>query len=159
MKKYLIIFLLLTSCAKKPGWPASVTFQSLDSSQTETALNYLKSLSEETKMELFNFNKVEGNFKIIITKKSFNQNENYLGLATVTEVGCLVQLNEIIFLNSDFKDYFKPVLYHELGHCAGMIHDPKEGEIMFHVGSPESFYTQDAFNRFFNQLANFVNSY
>jgi len=155
--KYLIVcLLLLTGCAKKITWPASVNFESLNNLEVEAITNSLKDLSTNSKKELFYFEDKSNSFKITVTKMA-NDNK-HLGMASVTEETCLVQLNEIVFEES-YSSYFVPVLYHEVGHCAGMMHDPTEGEIMYYIGSPIDFYTQDAFQRFFNQLVDFVNKH
>ena len=156
--KYLIVCLLLLSgCAKEVTWPASIKFQSLNNLEVEAITNSLKDLSQSTNRELFYFEERPNSFKITITKMDYQSNSKYLGRATITEGTCLVELNEVV-LEDSYSSFFVPVLYHELGHCTGMGHNPNEGEIMYYVGSSIDFYSQDAFNRFFNEFVQFVNN-
>lgn len=158
--RYLIIFLLLLpSCAKKITWPASVNLQGLNDLEAQGVINTLKDLSQSSKKELFYFDGDKSDsLKIVITKMDYAHNSTHLGQATPTGATCLIQLNEVVFQDS-YGSFFVPVLYHEVGHCAGMGHDPKEGEIMYHVGAPKDYYADAAYQRFFDQLVDFVNRY
>lgn len=158
MRNLLLCLLLLSGCAKQVTWPASVKFQNLSELETKTVTESLNDLSKSTNRQLFYFNDMPNSLKITVTKMDYQHNSQYLGRATLTEETCLVELNEIV-LEDSYSSYFVPTLYHELGHCAGMQHDPNKGEIMYYLGGPKDSYTQDAFNRFYSEFLDFIDNY
>lgn len=73
------------------------------------------------------------------------------GYATVEDDKCTIEISRVVF-EADKVDYRKPVIWHELGHCAGLSHDPKEGEVMYRSSSELKNYTADALTRFYQEV-------
>lgn len=71
------------------------------------------------------------------------------GRATVEGDKCVVQISSIV-ANDD--SLLVPVLWHELGHCAGLSHDPTKGEVMYKVTYSMREYDKPAFDRFFTHV-------
>ena len=79
-------------------------------------------------------------------------------LKTVQAVQLLIQINvpssfRLAFLmSSNTADDLESVLWHELGHCAGLVHVPQTGEIMYAYTNAFSTYSSDALSRFFTAI-------
>lgn len=71
------------------------------------------------------------------------------GRATVDGEKCVIQISSVVASNPDLLE---PVLWHELGHCAGLDHDPKEGEIMYKTTRSMKSYDEGAQSRFFTNV-------
>ena len=68
------------------------------------------------------------------------------GRATVDSDRCDVQISSAVIDNNAL---LVPVIFHELGHCAGLDHNPNKGEIMYAITYSMKTYYQAAFSRFF----------
>jgi hypothetical protein len=153
---FLIVLFLSVGCGKKGldqlPWPAQVKLIGLSAEQEKNVFSSLSGFTNNSGKEIFYFDDRPSQFQITIGKlKVSPETTSKAGLATYNRVSCKVELNEVVF-SEDYKDYFDPVLWHELGHCSGMEHDPKEGEIMYHIASPKNFYKTDAITRFVNSF-------
>lgn len=71
------------------------------------------------------------------------------GRATIKGTTCFIELTEQV-ASSD--DYIIPVLWHEIGHCAGLKHTTDATDVMYRTSTTLSSYSQDSFRRFFNQI-------
>lgn len=71
------------------------------------------------------------------------------GRATVESGKCTVQISSVV---ADDVDLLVPVIWHELGHCSGLDHDPKEGEIMYKTTHGMKAYDDATIQRFFAHM-------
>jgi hypothetical protein len=70
------------------------------------------------------------------------------GLTTMDSTQCIIQLNNIIF-NPGMTGYIKPVVWHEMGHCAGLVHIADQKAIMYAQSNPFVFYSDDEITSFY----------
>jgi hypothetical protein len=71
------------------------------------------------------------------------------GRATVDDEKCIVQIASVV---ADSPELLVPVLWHEIGHCAGLDHDPKDGELMYKMTYSMRRYDEATIERFFTHV-------
>lgn len=159
LKILLIVALLVVGCGNKEKtapWPAMVRFDGLSQSEIDLVKKSLTSFSHSFGSNVFFFEEQNSQFQITIGKlEESEESTSKAGLATYNGVFCKVELNQLVF-ESGFGSYLEPVVWHELGHCAGMEHDPKAGELMYYLASPKNLYSTDALSRFWNNFSGFT---
>ena len=152
-----IVLLLCAACGKngqtRSAWPAVVVqISDVSPEEREMVLSSITNLNEQLGSAVIDVGVDRGNYAIAIRKVTpSSETINRAGLATFDDRYCEVELNSAIFGNR--KVVFEPVLWHELGHCAGLPHDSKPGEVMYHSASPDGIYSSAALNRFFKAFA------
>ena len=72
------------------------------------------------------------------------------GYATMEGDSCLVELAERLFTTHEV--YRKTVVWHELGHCAGLDHDPRDGEVMSATTSAFDGYDAATLQHFMDEF-------
>jgi len=77
--------------------------------------------------------------------------ERRVGHAVFDEFKCEIDLSSIAF-KSDRKGLAKSVLWHEIGHCAGLEHESESTELMYFTSFPFTFYSEGALDRFVGAL-------
>lgn len=118
----------ITGCAFRP------VFQELSSIEQIQITNTLKFLD------------VYNRRSFVFKKKE--QDPYVLGTARDFYFYCYVELSPEAFLTP----YFKPVLYHEIGHCLGLDHTKNPNDIMYENAHVENQYSLSDWQRFFSQL-------
>ncbi len=73
------------------------------------------------------------------------------GRATLDSSQCVIELGSFLFEEKS-KDLLMPVLWHEIGHCAGLLHVTEANEVMSPITNRLDAYTADHFKRFFDAL-------
>lgn len=76
------------------------------------------------------------------------------GRATLTDGHCTIEIGKFI-AEDNTKDYFQPVLWHELGHCAGLVHVSDSQQIMSPTTLTWETYSKDELSTF---ISSFVGS-
>ena len=71
------------------------------------------------------------------------------GRATVDGEKCVIQISSVVANNNEL---LVPVIWHELGHCAGLDHDPKSGEVMYSSTVSMKNYNEATLGRFFDRV-------
>lgn len=61
---------------------------------------------------------------------------------------CSVDISTELF-KSDRESYMDSVVWHELGHCAGLNHNPNKGTMMYAIAKPFSTLATSAVKDFF----------
>jgi hypothetical protein len=133
------------------GWPARlVAVDGGSEAATATLRDDLSDLSAAAGRQLF----FEGEtmesrpiLKITIRRvPDWRDAPRRAGYATMAGDTCLVELADRLF--GTHRDFRKTVVWHELGHCAGLDHDDETGEIMSATTSMFSSYDTVAIERF-----------
>lgn len=73
------------------------------------------------------------------------------GRATRYGNECLVEISRFVVEYTD--ELLQPVLWHELGHCAGLSHDSKPYEIMSAITYTLNYYDDEKIARFISQIS------
>lgn len=152
MKFVLLILLLLTSCGRADyTWPSVV----IVSPNTPPALTYMATRS------ILDLNKYIGEdvVKFNITTETLtayplviifaeNDDQRRAGLATIYNEVCYITVYPVAVA----RDLVKTVLWHEIGHCAGLMHLSESGQIMSEAVSGFDFYSDKKLELFKQQL-------
>lgn len=72
------------------------------------------------------------------------------GRATRKDHRCEIQIAAFVLDYVD--DLLKPVLWHELGHCAGLNHESQTYQIMSAITYPMTYYSQSTVSHFISIL-------
>lgn len=141
--KYILCLFLLIGC-KPAQWPANIT---VDSQYSEAIQKELEELDGYFKPGLTN-SLDKTHFKISVTV--FGLEEPTLGMAMPGDQSCGIILNEELF--TIYKDRLRTVVWHEIGHCAGLDHSSKSSDIMYYAAGPFDEYSKEAINRFITDV-------
>ena len=153
----LTVALVITGCGvnghSHGKWPAAVVqTENLTEMQKDLVFETLKDLNTQIRRTVVNPEQAGDAYPITIKLHGkWAEAPSRAGYATVADDRCLVELSDEIF-QDDKKDFLKPVIWHEFGHCAGLNHDPREGEIMYRTSSTMQDYQAPAINRFFSAI-------
>lgn len=161
-------------------WPAQVQSIQVGAFQNDVA-SQIEALNSKLSTPLFNMGSSGSGSSISITKvSSFDQGTGSLmedadlsyvhlesqgvtardgsgsgtmiaGRATLSTDQCRVELASFLF-EEKYKDLLTSVLWHELGHCGGLLHLSSAGEIMSPMTLPLTNYNSAKQLRFFNDL-------
>lgn len=153
---------MLVACGKQRRWPAVIdnctNCEDQDHSEITAALTELNdraespliSFSDAADQERFTIQLSFVDANVLQKEGEYTKNTR-AGLATVYEDHCSVQLSKELHKDENLS-YYKAVLWHELGHCAGLKHDEKPEEIMSAVTKKFSAYSEEIINRFINKI-------
>jgi len=154
----LIVVVLVVGCGKNrpaPGtWPAQIVshdgFSEAQWKEIRSAVDYLNTGAGKT--VVFQEDQTGGNYPIHFRfVDNSGDHATRAGLAIYDDETCTIEVSSIVFLTSN-RDTLVPVINHELGHCAGLDHDPKLGEVMYRSATNFKSYTPDSFQRFFQTV-------
>lgn len=146
--KYLLFVLLITGCDALP-WPTTVSVDSEHKEEIESFLyelnNYGYTIIDNTKKD---------NYSVTII--SFGLEEPTLGTAMPSNKGCSIILSDVLFTKAH-RSKLKTTVWHEMGHCAGLMHDSKQGRIMYKYASNWEEYSSSEVSRFLSDIMLNVN--
>jgi hypothetical protein len=83
--------------------------------------------------------------------RALTQGTQVAGRATIDSKQCLIELGSFLF-EEKAKDLLLPVLWHEIGHCGGLVHVTDNNEVMSPITNRFDSYTKDKLKRFFDAL-------
>lgn len=137
------------------GWPAKlVSVEGGSEEGTRHLHEDLKDLSDATGHQLFLDGEPQEHapvLKITIRRvPDWKDAPRRAGYATMEGDSCLVELADRLF--GTHGAYRKTVVWHELGHCAGLEHDAHEDEVMSATTSTFASYDQAAITRFITEF-------
>lgn len=162
MRNVILLFfcILLVACGKERPWPAEVSpCESCSKEEVSELSSSLSELNEKSGASLISMpeSSSKSYFTITVTfvdastLQSGDSKNTRAGLATVYSDHCDVQLSKDLH-KAENAQYFKAVLWHEMGHCAGLAHDPQEEELMSAITKRFSAYSEEAITRFINKF-------
>lgn len=138
--RYLLLSLLLVSCA---SITPSVNFIEFSESETTQIEEAMADLGLENRME--------------ITYIKVNLPDNILGRAPVGNPQCNIQLSPKNFIYN--PPILKTVVWHEIGHCLGMGHHESPRDIMYSIAKPFNFYNTSDIAGFKRRAVEFNNRF
>lgn len=155
----LLIVLVGTACSKKglPGGPgAVVAYENFSEDQRKLLVNTIADLNASAGSTIVETSANGTSFPITIALVDPpKESPNRAGYAILDGEKCTVQLSRPVF-SPNRADYVKSVLWHELGHCFGLTHDPQEGQVMYYSAEPFASYKSDSLKRFYSEVLNLV---
>jgi len=77
-----------------------------------------------------------------------------VGYAVLRETHCEIEIDERAFELSD-GNFLKSIVWHELGHCAGLDHNNDQFSVMYFTTAPFETYSNEALDSF---VGDFINS-
>lgn len=152
---------LFVGCGKKGHsyltWPATLgSLEGFSDSQKEHVLGAISELNGKIRRTIVSPTALqssgteEGSPIYIKFADRIPERTNVIaGRATVDGEKCVILISSVV---ADNKELLEPVLWHELGHCAGLDHDPLEGEIMYKTTGPMKNYDEATQSRFFAKV-------
>jgi len=158
----LIVVFLIVGCGNYRHqyleWPALlVSVSDFSESQQDMVYEAVDQFNNRSGKTLIIFNDSEADSQIFIRwKEEIPQLRSAIaGRATMEPDKCTIDIAEIV---ASTKDYLIPVLWHEIGHCAGLEHVPEKGEIMYKEVTPLSDLETEAIERFFSDVLQATNA-
>lgn len=155
IRSMVLVAPFVTACGNlsnsSTGWPAQLVAVEAGGDDDEALLRSdLHELATAAKKELFLDGAPMGSaavLKVTIRRvPDWADAPRRAGYATMEGDTCLVELAERLFVSR--HAYRKTVVWHELGHCAGMEHDTEEGEVMSPTTSSFDTYDETTLERF-----------
>lgn len=155
---WLIVFFVIIGCGKNRHylqWPAKLSgLEGFSDSQREHVLAAISELNLKIQRTIVTPQGLQtqdssdsGSPIYIRFEENIPERTNVIaGRATVDGEKCVVQISSVV---ADNTALLVPVLWHELGHCAGLEHDPTQGEIMYKTTYSMKNYNEASLSRFF----------
>ena len=150
-----IVVSLMGNCAKirpSPSWPARIApFSGFDPEEASSIQEAIEAFANQAPLNARLITMDEGGFPIYFTKDaSLDSTQNRAGLATLDRLHCIIALAPRVFLT--YRTHLKSVVWHEMGHCAGLEHSDLEGDIMYRTSKQFAWYTEKSIERFFSTV-------
>ena len=136
--------------AERSPWPAQIaSMEGMTDTEKAEVRKAVESLNSLFGGQVLSFSpESETNYTISMKKSEPpTDNAQRAGYATVGIANCSVDLSAVLF-REGMKEYIRPVVFHELGHCAGLEHSPDENDVMYKTTNKDGFYTEEAIERF-----------
>ena len=156
IRSMVLVAPFVTACGNlsnsSTGWPAQLVAVDAGGDDGEALVRSdLRDLATAAKKELFQDGEPTGSSAVL--KVTIRRVPDWVdaprraGYATMEGDTCLVELAERLFA-SRHAAYRKTVVWHELGHCAGLEHDREEDEVMSPTTTSFDTYDETAIERF-----------
>lgn len=170
--RYLLLIICVLVCvgcgSSTPGvsWPATATLSGFAEQELTDLQEALGELNVHSARTLVSPVSDASNISIvkveIIPKKFVNGWETahfktagrsafeyVAGRATLSSGSCKIEIAASV---ASDPDLLYPVIWHELGHCAGMGHSENQDDIMFRMSSRIQTYDDTSLDRFFKAM-------
>ena len=156
--KWALVVTFVSGCgAKHANWPAKmVALNNFDATNEQIVVDSLHRLNakDEKPLLLVDGETSPDAFPVTIEMHAPWPNEPLTaGITYREEESCRIALSTELF-KSVRQDYVDSVIWHEVGHCAGLSHDPKEGSVMYATARPFKLFKETALKEFFGELRN-----
>lgn len=148
----LVVMFLVIGCGNfRREWPAVIrSVDAFELDEQVKVMEAIEELNETAPQKLISEDPLVG-YAIAIRRVPPNPDfPNRIGYAIVRPTSCTIELSERLF--DDLAHMLKSVIYHEIGHCAGLGHVEESQEIMSANASAFDRFTQTHFNNFFDLI-------
>ncbi len=148
----IIVLLLAAGCGNfRRQWPAVVRgVEDFKSAEQEKVLQALKEINETGENPILGDDPLVG-YPILIRKVAYNKaHPTRVGYAIVGPTSCTIELSEKLF--AELKALLTTVVFHELGHCAGLGHTSDSHQVMSENATPFEDFTSNELGVFFDSL-------
>lgn len=158
--KWVFLAAVLSGCgAKPPSWPAKmVAMNHFDDANSKVVLESLRRLNARDDKALILIDGEDSPNALPLTLEQHDPWPNEPLTAGITyreDRTCRIALSTELFKQIR-EDYVDSVIWHEVGHCAGLKHDPKDGSIMYATARPFRLFKESAIQDFFGEVRNIV---
>ena len=152
---WLSVFIVVSGCGafRHLTWPAHVSgVEGFETNSQKGLFSAIDYFNQNAGAQLVDPQSSNEGFPIYFVEvESSPESPRRAGLAIVEDDRCTIELVRELF-DDIHRDTIVPVVAHELGHCAGLGHDPTKGEIMYESAGPLSTYTKNAITRFMDSV-------
>jgi len=152
MRILLIVLLFLNSCGKATPFPAYVVFdESVSADLIESFYDSVEDLNDFLGQKFSSFDPPKNRsdaYPIIISYSETESPDGYAGLALISSNMCAITIYPVTLR----KGLLKTVMWHELAHCADVLHTDTTDDIMSPAVRDIGWYTEEAMLRFKNQV-------
>lgn len=147
-----IVSFLNAGCAKtrhSSRWPAHIRgIEGFEVNEESIIRESLQNFEERTGQGLIQSDEASTRWTIYIIKKAPPQDKPMrAGLAIVGSEGCTIEISPKVF--DEYHTYVKSVIWHEMGHCGGLEHTERTGDIMYRTTERFDRYSPESISRFF----------
>ncbi len=158
----MVVALTVVGCGtQRTEWPAYVTsldgFSEEELQEVRMSIDKLNAESDRP-LVILDGEPAQTSYLIHIERSNPWPNEPLTAGITMRDDDlCSVALSTELF-KSERANYVDSVVWHELGHCAGLTHNPTEGSMMFATAKPFTFFSSDALRSFIQDVEKSLSS-
>jgi len=158
----LVLSFLLVGCGtQRAAWPAHVVsldgFTEAEAQEVRASIDKLNAQADKPLIEISGEASQNAYLIHIDRHEPWPDDPMTAGLTTREDDLCSVSLSTELF-KSDREGYVDSVVWHELGHCAGLTHNPKQGTMMFATAKLFTTFTNEALKSFIQDMRNSLSS-
>ena len=161
---WLAVCFVVIGCGKftpnaKP-WPATIaSFNNFTPDQQTRFKSFVSDLNTRSGHDVFLLDANSGNYPITVTVVAPpTASPNRAGYSIRNDEKCDVQISNFLF-DADKVDYQESVLIHELGHCSGLGHTTKLGDVMYPTTAKFASYTPVELTSFVQSLMSAISGH
>ena len=151
----MVFVFLAVSCGKlrhNDSWPAKITFEGFSEEQQRELTVYAIDLNTRSGETLITTDPSSDGFPITVRPGNPPSSEaKRAGYSILSENECRIEISNFI-LAANRADYRESVLIHEIGHCAGLDHNPTQGSVMYPTTAKWATYTGEQLQVFLISL-------
>ena len=154
--------LVLAACGTpRTEWPAHIAslngFSSDESKEILASIEKLNGLSDKPLLTTTGDPTLKTYLIHVTRSNPWPDEPMTAGITMREDEVCHVELSTELF-KSEREDYVDSVVWHELGHCAGLRHNPKAGSMMFATAKPFTLFSNDSLKSFILDVENSLSS-
>lgn len=152
-----IVVLVVSACGKKgpnfESWPASISgFENFNETQKQEVVQAITDMNTRSGKTLVSIEPNPAGYPITFAFVDAPESaQTRAGYAIQEEETCRIELSSFLFDGSR-NEYIESVVFHEVGHCAGLGHTGGNGDIMSATTNRFVSYNEDKLTQFFSSF-------